>query len=153
MTEKITESVYTKKFIAEATDPYILALKVMDIASKHGKIIEKRNTYETDGPVKEAKMSSDLIVSMNKYSRVKFTVEILGRTNSIGFISIDITAESQIRLLQPTNILSETFYVFFMKNLYPVFYRRNYSKIKEITYHLEREISQLLATKPQPAAS
>ena len=122
MTQMIKEAIYEKKYIIETKDPYILALKIIDIATKHGKIIEKENVYETDGPVKEAKIKFDLIIKLSSYSRAKFKFNILGRTNEISFISISINGESQVRIPKSQGLVSEAYYNFFKKHtfIYPI---------------------------------
>ena len=147
MVQTIKESVYEKKFIIETKDPYTLALKVIDIATKHGKIIEKENVYETDGPVKEAKIDFDLIIKLSSYSRAKFKFNILGRTNEISFISISITGESQVRIPKTQGVISEAYYNFFIKHMYPDMVKKNIKKVKETAYYLEKDIKQLLPIK------
>ena len=147
MAQTIKELVYEKKYIIETKDPYILALKIIDIATKHGKVIEKENIYETDGPVKEAKIKFDLIIKLSSYSRVKFKFNILGKSNSVSFISIAINGESQARIHKSQGMISEAYYNFFIKHMYPDMAKKNIKRVKETAFYLEKDIKQILPIK------
>ena len=147
MAQTIKEAVYEKKYIIETKDPYTLALKIIDIASKHGEITEKENIYETDGPIKEVKIKFDLIIKLSSYSRAKFTFNILGRTNDVSFITINTKGESQVRILKSQGLVSEAYYNFFMRHMYPDMAKKNIKKIKETAYYLEKDIKHLVPIK------
>jgi hypothetical protein len=147
MAQIIREAIYEKKIVIETKDPYLLAIKFIEIAAKHGKIIEHQNTYETDGPVKEVKIDFDLIIKLSSYSRVKFTFNVLGKTNEISFISVNIKGQSQVRIPKSRGMISEAYYDFFIKQLYKDMSKKNIRKLKETAYYLEKDIRRLFPIK------
>ena len=92
-------------------------------------------------------MNFDVIISKNKYSRIVFIFNITGKTNDVSYIDVNVSAKSQIKVFRTPDIISETFYEYFMKNVYPLFSKNNHHEIKEIVHEMEQELKKLIFAK------
>src|SRR3989338_3827564 len=75
---KIKETLLSRAFSVSDPDPYMLSLKAMEQLSKDAKVVEKKNTYETDGPHHRSEVDFDTIDLVDDFSKIIFHFNLLG---------------------------------------------------------------------------
>ena len=134
---KIEETLLTKKIIIETEDPYGLALELMDFVSKFGKVIERENRYETDGPFRKIILNFELVENIDResHSIVEFFTQ--GGTNHVNYLEIEIAGRF-ITEIAIDGIFSSAFSEYYIKHAFPRYLKASDEKMK----HLDRQITE-----------
>ena len=77
----VEDTIYERRFSLECSNIFSSGLKIIEMASKYGQIIEKKNTYETNGPSHRTEMAFDIIKHTDDFSSVKISFSIKGHEN------------------------------------------------------------------------
>lgn len=133
---KIEETLLTKKIIIETEDPYGLALELMDFVSRFGKVIERENRYETDGPFRKVILNFELIENIDResHSIVEFFTQ--GETNHVNYLEIEITGKFIAEILID-GFFSSSFSEYYIRHMHPRYLKQADEKMKR----LEKELT------------
>lgn len=134
---RIEETLLTKKIIIETDDPYGLAMELMDFASRFGKVIERVNRYETDGPARKTALTFELVENVDRASHAIVEFLTQGETNNVNYLEIDITGRF-VSELDINGFFSSTFAEYYLKHLFPRYLKSADEKMK----HLDKSVSE-----------
>jgi len=74
----IEETFLSREFTFETANPYKTALEIEDRLKNLGNFIERKNTYETDGPDHRVVVVFDIVTKIDEYSKIMVFVELFG---------------------------------------------------------------------------
>ena len=131
---QIRESLFSKGFSVENENPYILALDMMKKLSEHYIIYERKNVFETDGPVKKATLVFDVVEPLDKFSHVRVNFSMEGE-NSI--LYVDVKGEFVLKI-KDQGFFTEVFTEFYLNNIFPTLRRVSEQRVKELNRELEK---------------
>lgn len=115
---KIEETLLTKRILIETKDPYGLALDLMEFVSRFGKVVERENKYETDGPERKTTLNFDLLENVDRSSHWIVEFFTRGRTNNVNYLEIDVTAKF-VAEIAIDGFFSSAFAEHYLKHVYP----------------------------------
>ncbi len=143
---QVEETLLTRKIIIETQDPYGMALELMEAASKFGKIIEKENKYETDGPERKTTLNFEIVENTDRTSHIVVEFNTRGETNGVNYLGIDITAKF-VCSLSSGDFFSSTFADYYLKHMFPRHLKSADDKIKRI----DKAVVEFAATSSKKA--
>lgn len=131
---EVRETLFTKSFSVENDDTYALSIQFMKRLSDIGRIYERKNVYETDGPVKKAAVVFDLVEVLDSFSCIiiNFSLESENRT-----LYVDILAEFVLRI-RDYGYFTEVFTDFYLHSIFPVLRKVSEKRVKELEQQLEK---------------
>ena len=113
---KIKETLLSRAFSVSDPDPYMLSLKAMEQLSKDAKVVEKKNTYETDGPHHRSEVDFDTIDLVDDFSKIIFHFNLLGED---GLLRAGVNGNLLLNI-DETGFFSEVFSDYYVKNIFPL---------------------------------
>lgn len=140
---KVEDTLFTKKLSIKTADIYSTVTDIVSIVSRFGKIIERKNIYETDGPRKRVERVLDLIEQVDKHYTSKIEVNIHGESNTHGLLDITILGITKTDLDKGTGLASSAFSDFYIKNFLPMAKHGLTKKIKSIANDIEKDVKRL----------
>jgi hypothetical protein len=135
------EEVFSKDIHLKTKDPLSLSLEILGISREFGEPIEKKNIYETDGPKKRVELSFDLKKEIDKFTIAKISFDLIGESNSEGFLDIRLKGEFQTTMTS-VGPISRTFNEYYQSEILN-FHKREFSMIRDIGYEIEKRINKL----------
>jgi hypothetical protein len=131
---EVRETLFTKSFSVENNDPYALSIEFMSRLSEIGRIYERKNIYETDGPVKKSVVAFDLVEVLDRFSFVIINFSLESEKN---MLYVDILGEFVLRIKE-YGFFTEIFTDFYLHNVFPVLRKVSEKRAIELEQHLER---------------
>ena len=128
---RIEETLYTKKIIIESEDPYGFALELMNFMSRTGKVIERENKYETDGPARRITLKFVLEEQMDNVSSSVAEFSVSGGTNGVNYLEIRITGNFYANI-ETAGCFTEAFVDYYTKHAMPRNLRQADRKFKDV---------------------
>jgi hypothetical protein len=135
--EKFVENLFSRKIIAEIRDPYAAALDVMVFFSQFGKINQRKNLYETDGPHKRVEIEFDVISLMTRQSRLVVHVAMRGEIGTANFLEVDTTGDFVTGFEVTEGTVHEAFVNYYNSEISPFLRNAAEKKCNEITVALD----------------
>ena len=135
------EELFSKYIHLKTRDPFSLSLEILNIARGFGEPVERKNSYETDGPRKRVELSFDLKKEIDKFSTAKISFDLNGESNSRGFLDIRLKGEFQTRMTK-TGPISQAFSEYYLSDTLP-FLKKEFSDLKDLGNELEKKINEL----------
>ena len=134
----ITESVFSKQFFISSRNPYKESLNIRDFAATLGDIVEKKNSYITDGPRHRLDVAFQLTVSIDSFCKVivEFTIDgdiYEGQSKLNIFIEYIIETKTA-----EEGIFSEIFTEYYLKKYFSRNKEAANKKINEIITSVEK---------------
>lgn len=117
--ERFVENLFSRKIIAELRDPYAVALDMLVFFSQFGKIIQRKNLYETDGPKKRVEVEFDVVNIMTRQSRLVVHVAMKGELGEANILEINIGGEFVTGFDVTGGIVHEAFVNFYISDISP----------------------------------
>ncbi len=128
---QIEESLVTKTITRNSTDPYYTSLEFMRRMSGRGKVVEKENSYSTDGPFHRSDVAFELIEHLDKYTDLRITFYLTGENSTRNFLRADIVA-SFVTHIDERGFFTQTFVEFYMSNVFPIMRKTAEGRIKNL---------------------
>ncbi len=128
---QIEENLVTKTITRNSSDPYYTSLEFMRRMSGRGKIIEKENSYSTDGPFHRSEVVFEMVQHLDSYTDLKITFYLTGENSTRNYLRADIVA-SFISRIQEHGFFTELFTEFYLQNIFPIMRKTAESKIKSL---------------------
>ena len=131
---EIRETLFKKSFSVENSDTYGLALDFMRKLSDTYRIYEKKNIFETDGPVRKSILIFDVIESLDRFSHIMINFSMESENNNL---YVDIVGEFVVDIREQgffTGIFTE----FYLNNIFPKLRKVSECRINELNAELER---------------
>ncbi|MCX6815361.1 MAG: hypothetical protein NT120_00735 [Candidatus Aenigmarchaeota archaeon] len=132
---EIRETLFTKSFSMETDNPHGLALEFMKKLSHNYMVYEKKNKFQTDGPVKKITILFDVVEVLDKFSSIIVTFSMEAENNTM---YIDIEGSFLMRVRE-SGFFSSVFSEFYLDSIFPVLKKVSQDHIKA----LEKEIEAL----------
>jgi uncharacterized coiled-coil DUF342 family protein len=136
-----TEELFSKNIRLKTRDPFSMGLKIRDLVSEFGELIEKKNVYETDGPRKRVELSFELKRAIDKFTTKKLMFDLNGESNSRGFLDIRFMGQLQIKMKR-SGPITRTFNDFYISEMLPHLKEESIN-LKDIGNELEKKIKAL----------
>jgi hypothetical protein len=128
---QIEETLGQKTITRSSTDPYYTSLEFMRRLSESGKIIERENSYSTDGPFHRSDVVFDVIQHLDNYTSMKLTFYLTGENSTRNFLRLDIVA-SFVSQVDEHGTFTEWFAEFYLENVFPIMRKTAENKIKSM---------------------
>jgi hypothetical protein len=135
--ENFVESLFSRKIIVEMRDPYAAALDIIVFFSQFGKINQRKNLYETDGPHKRVEIEFDVISVMTRQSRLVIHVAMRGEIGVANFLEINTNGEFVTGFEVTEGTVHEAFVNYYNSEISPYLSSAAGRKCVEITTALE----------------
>ena len=131
---KIRETLFKKSFSLENSDAYGLSLDFMRKLSQTYRIYERKNVFETNGPVKKSVLIFDVVETLDRFSHIfiNFSME---SDNSI--LYIDIVGEFVVDIREH-GVFTDVFAEFYLNNVFPQLRKVSADRLKELNTKLGR---------------
>lgn len=143
---EIEETLLSRKIIIETDDPYALALELMDFFSGFGKVVERENRYETDGPTRKIVLNFDLVENIDRVAHSVIEVFTQGETNNVNYLEIEITGKFAAEI-ENSGFFPASFAEYYLKHLFPRYLKAADEKMKKI----DKEIVGFAGSKGKQA--
>ncbi len=130
---KIRETLFSKSFSVENSDPYGLSLDFMHSMSENYLIYERKNMFETDGPVKKAFVVFDIVEMLDKFAHIFVSFSMESENNAL---FVDISGEFVVQIKEEgafTNIFTE----FYLNNIFPQLKRVSQQKFAKLNTEVD----------------
>jgi len=137
---KIEETLVTKSLNKISKDPYRDSLDLMKRMSERGKVVERKNSYSTDGPFHRSDVAFDVVSQLDSYSNVRVSFFLTGENGTRNFLRADILASFNAKIKE-TGFFSEIFAEFYMENVFPLMRKAAEGKTKRIVAMSEKMIA------------
>ncbi len=131
---RVQETLMNRSFSVMNSDPYLLSLKAMENISRSGKVIEKKNKYETDGPHHRSFVNFDVVEIVDDFSKIVFNFDLVGEN---GTLRVTVTG-SLITKVEDTGFFSHAFSDHYIKEIYPVLRKMSGEKIEFFGKRVDR---------------
>ncbi len=128
---QIEETLVTKTITRNTTDPYYTSLEFMRRMSGRGKVVEKENSYSTDGPFHRSEVVFDLVQHLDSYTDMKITFYLTGENSTRNFLRADIVA-SFVSRISERGFFTQLFAEFYLENVFPIMKKTAEDKIKSL---------------------
>ncbi len=138
---RITEEIFSENIRLSTPDPFLLSLKIKEIASNFGEPVEKKNIYETDGPRKRIELSFELKKKIDKFTRSVIIFDLNGESTTNGFLDIRFKGILQTAM-KKTGPVTRTFNDFYLSDILPLL-KKEFVNLKATGKELEKKIGQL----------
>jgi hypothetical protein len=135
---RLTETVFSRGITIKTDDPYKLALDIMKRMSDFVKVIEKKNTYMTDGPRHMSEVIFDAVHEIDEHTILKLSFNLLGGENGL---NIDIQGVISVNIIK-YGPFSDMFSDYYIKNVYPALKKNSESQ----TNRLIKQVNKVLDT-------
>ncbi|MBI4174129.1 MAG: hypothetical protein HY517_00665 [Candidatus Aenigmarchaeota archaeon] len=122
---KIKETLMSQSLTASTNDPYLFSLHVMEELSKSVKVIEKKNSYETDGPHHRSTVVFDAIDLVDDFSKIVFRFNLLGEG---GVVRAGVSGSLSLSI-EDTGFFSQMFTDYYVKNVFPLLRKISEEKV------------------------
>jgi hypothetical protein len=139
---KIEESLFTKTLTKDTTDPYYSSLEFMRQLSMKGRIIEKQNSYSTDGPFHRSEVVFEFVQHLDSYTSLKLVFFLMGENSNRNYLRLDISASFSTHI-EEEGFFTEFFAEFYLENVFPVMKKTAENKIKNLLDFSEKAIAQV----------
>jgi len=137
----IEDTTYSREFSINTENAFSSGLELIDVFSKHGKVIEKKTEYLTDGPRKEAKIEFDIVKEIDDFSSIIFSFSIFGDDTEK---KIYITIKGFLRVeINDDSFFSKVFAEFYFLRLFQGIKKVSVSLMKEQMKNIEKEIARI----------
>lgn len=143
---EIEEIMFSKAAAINTEDPFILSTKIFDLATRLGEIVEKKNVFQTDGPLKRSIIEFDIIRHYDDYSKFVISISLYGESNLRSALEVDMTGKVKTRIVEE-GFFTSVFAEFYLENIYHNTIRRAKDDIKEAQKNLEKNIEIMTKKK------
>ena len=128
---QIEENLVTKTITRNSSDPYYVSLEFMRRMSGRGKVVEKENSYSTDGPFHRSEVVFELIQHLDDWTDMKIVFYLMGENSTRNYLRTDIVA-SFVSRVEERGIFTEMFAEFYLENVFPIMKKTAEDKIRNI---------------------
>jgi len=128
---QIEENLVTKTITRNSTDPYYASLEFMRRMSGRGKVVERENSYSTDGPFHRSDVVFDLVQHLDSYTDLKITFYLTGENSTRNSLRMDIVA-SFVSRIREHGFYTQLFAEFYLENVFPIMKKTAEDKIKSL---------------------
>lgn len=141
----IEETFLSKEFTIDTPNPYETATKIEDFMLERGEIIEKKNTYETDGLINKVDIVYDFIEQIDNFSCVIASVNLSGEKSedsASGFLTIKTTFTLQIKVKE-YGMASQLFSEYYVNSFFSKMKKVAEERTEKIVKALDTEVKHL----------
>ena len=138
---RITEEIFSENIRLATPNPFLLSLKVKELASDFGEPVEKKNIYETDGPRKRIELSFELKKKIDNFTSSLIIFDLNGDSTTHGFLDIRFKGIVQTEM-KKTGPVSKTFNDFYVSEVLPSL-KKEFVNLKDHGKELKKQISAL----------
>jgi hypothetical protein len=138
---RITEEIFSENIRLDTKDPFLLSLKIKDIAGNFGEPVEKKNIYETDGPRKRVELSFEIKKKIDKFTSSVMVFDLNGESTTNGFLDIRFKGIVKTEM-KKTGPVSKTFNDFYVSETLPSL-KKEFVNLKAAGNELKKQISAL----------
>ena len=142
MIMEIEDVIFVKEAVINTPDPIDLSMKILEKAMSYGEVIEKRSTFETDGPLKKSAMEFDVIRRFDDYSQFRISLLLNGEMNHRAFLEISLSGSVRTRI-EEEGFFSTVFSEFYLENLYQRTTRHAKEELVKAGKDLEKNIATI----------
>ena len=139
---KIEESLFKRTITKSTQDPYFASLEFMKQISARGKIIEKENSYSTDGPFHRSEVVFEFIQHLDSYTSMKLAFYLMGENSKRNYLRLDIAASFSTNI-EEAGFFTEFFAEFYLENVFPVMKKTAENRLKNMLSFSEAVIQQV----------
>jgi hypothetical protein len=132
---EIRETLFSRSFSIESHDPYKITLEFMKKLSENYRIYERKNIFQTDGPVKKCVVIFDVLEALDKFSRIRVRFSMESENTNL---YIDVVGEFVVKVHQ-SGFFSDMFAEFYLNKVFPRLKKVSEKRVKE----LEIEIGKM----------
>lgn len=115
--EKIIETILERDIIVYTEDPLSLVFDMINSLSKLGEYDEKKNVYETDGPVKRINVIFSIVDKLDKNSKIDIRFDMTGQMGTSSFLEMKVEGNLVIKFDAPDGVVSETYMAYYLSNV------------------------------------
>ncbi|MBI2578502.1 MAG: hypothetical protein HYW26_02195 [Candidatus Aenigmarchaeota archaeon] len=141
---EIEDTVFSKAALINTPDPYTLSLSILEKAMSLGDVVEKKNIFETDGPMKKFITEFDVIKHYDDYSQSRIMISMNGESNSRSFLEIGMNGVTRTKI-EEEGFFSSVFTEFYLEGIYQDVTRRAREEVIKSGKELEKSVE--LASK------
>ena len=131
---EVRETLFSKSFSVETGDPLALSMDFMKKLADTGLIYERKNVYETDGPVKKFILVFDLVEVLDGFSRIQINFSFESENNTL---YADILGEFVLRI-KDYGFFTEVFTDFYLHNVFPALRKVSEKRAQELEQRMEK---------------
>lgn len=131
---ELREILFKKSFSVENSDVYGLSLDFMRKLSNSYRIYERKNIFQTDGPVKKSILVFDVIESLDSFSHIVINFSMEGENQNL---YVDVSGEFVLDVHEE-GFFGGIFTEFYLNNVFPKLRKISESRIQELNAELER---------------
>jgi len=144
---RIEENHFTLKTTINTPFPEDTILKIRDMASFYGNIIENEASHSTSGPKNRIKMSFDIIEHIDEHTSMNLFFSLIGLHNGISIVDVSIEGILRMEIDQSNKFFYSSFHDFYTEKIYPEIRKRTEHKIKKIGGEIEKKVKALEQNK------
>lgn len=122
---EIKEALMSKSFSVMHEDPYLMALRVMEAVAQSEKVIEKKNTYESDGPHHRCNVAFDAVEDVDDFAKIIFNFDMTGAN---GLLRVKVSGGMNLHI-DETGFFSNGFADHYANNIFPLLRKISEDKI------------------------
>ena len=115
--EKIIETILERNIVVYTEDPLSLVFDMINSLSKLGEYDEKKNVYETDGPVKRINVIFSIVDRLDKNSKIDIRFDMTGQMGMSSFLEMKVEGNLVIKFDAPAGAVSETYMAYYLSNV------------------------------------
>lgn len=114
---EIEDIIFSRQATVNVPDPYTLSLRILKECAGLGDIVEKKNTFETDGPVKSSEVEFDIVRRYDDYSQFRISVLLRGESNSRSVLEIFMSGSVRTKVEEEGHFTS-VFAEYYLQSTY-----------------------------------
>ena len=122
---EIRESLLTKSFSVMNEDPYLLALRAMETVARTEKVVERKNSYESDGPHHRCTVCFEATDVVDDFSKVVFNFDMFGED---GLLRVNVNGVLDLKI-DESGFFSHNFAEHYANNIFPLLRKISEAKI------------------------
>jgi hypothetical protein len=139
---RIEENLFKKTITRNTTDPYFTSLEFMKQISSKGKVIEKENSYSTDGPFHRSEVVFEFVQHLDAYTSMKLAFFLMGENSTRNYLRMDVVASFSTNI-EENGFFTEFFAEFYLENVFPIMKKTAESRIKNMLSFSEDVMAQV----------
>ncbi len=129
--ESIIDTMLERDIVVYTDDPYSLVFRLINSLSALGDYDEKKNVYETDGPVKKIHVIFSIVEKLGRSSKIDIKFSLEGHMGTSSFLEMKVEGSLITRFEQPTTAFTETYLAYYLSNVSQEFKKMAMEKMKE----------------------
>ncbi len=135
----VEDIIFSNEKSLNTKDPYKKALHILNVFSDFGKIIERRNEFETDGPRQRCFVSFDVVDDIDNFTSHVYSFDISGeKTKMYGILNISMKFIIRTNIRE-TGFFSHIFSDYYIENILPFMRKSTMHKMKSIIKKCEKQ--------------